>query len=837
MTKPASNADSNRVHTVGPVELSCSARRAGRALASLAGLVIASGLAASALAAETTGPAGNPATSTPSPATFQIQSYEVSGSTRLAPEKVRELLSDATGPQVNLSRVRASLVRLQQAYRDAGLPNASVVLPRQPLTNGIARIRVIEDPSIPANSPTLPGWTVPSFEVRHFVVQGNSVLSAEEIDHILGNVSGDSISPDRLQSALRNLRQAYVARGFSNAVVVAPSQVLTDGTVALRITEGAQSRPNIAATATNTPPAPAFEVRRYDVRGNTLLSADHVDQILASGTGEKVTLPQIQKALGDLQLAYRDRGWATVAVNLPQQQLTNATVQVQVVEGTLTEIQVTGNRHYSSNNVVRALPSLRTNTMLNSRVFQRELDIANQDRDRQIYPVVGPGPEPGTSALTLRVKDRLPLHGRVDVHNQAGPALPEWRINSSIQYRNLWQLEHQAGFFYGFSPESFKNPTPDLDFLLNRPQVAFYGGYYRLPLGQPESVEQQIRANPGFGFDEGSRQFRLPPASSRADISFFANAASVDTGVQFTPDTLVSQTPLLTIVSRDSGRNVIGIESGGAKYNLPITIDERRRLNLSAGVEGKHFGLESFNTNNFVITTVVTNAQGSQTIRSDLASPQPTRTAGVTYLPLSLGADFSQTDASGSTTVSLNLTGNFIGSGVDFDRTAYSTKADPTFGKAVLNLRREQKLYRDWSASLRASGQFASGPLLPTESLFIGGITSVRGYFEGEDFGDHGWVTGLDLLTPQYKFQFSALSEPVPSWIRGFTFFDAGQRFLSEAPAGSPASQTLWSVGFGLSANVNNLLDLRVTIGVPLADSNNRQAYSPRANVSLGGQF
>lgn len=836
MTIPAPNAASDRDRTVGFPEFHNSARRSRRALETFAGLVLASGLAASALAAETTGPTGTPAASQTSPATFQIQSFEVTGSTRLSPAQIRETLQDATGPSVNLSRIRASLVRLQQAYRDAGLPNASVVLPRQPLTNGIALVRVIEDASIPAPRPVLAGWTVPSFEVRHFVVQGNSVLSAEEIDQVLGNVSGDSVSPGQLQSALRQLREAYVARGYSNAVVLAPSQVLTDGTVALRINEGPLSRAAVAST-TNTPPAPGFEVRRYNVRGNTLLPAEQVEQILASGTGDKVTLPQIQKALGDLQLAYRDRGWATVAVSLPQQQLTNATVQVQVVEGTLTEIQVTGNRHFSSNNVVRALPSLRTNTLLNSRVFQRELDLANQDRDRQIYPVVGPGPEPGTSALTLRVKDRFPLHGRVDVHNQSGPALPEWRINSSIQYRNLWQREHQVGFFYGFSPESFKNPTPDLDFLLNRPQVAFYGGYYRLPLGQPESVEQQIRANPGFGFDEGSRQFRLPPASSRPDISFFANAASVDTGVQFTPDKVVSQTPLLTIVSRDSGRNVIGIESGGAKFNLPIAIDDRRRLNLSAGVEGKHFGLESFNTNNFVITTVVTNAQGSQTIRSDLASPQPTRTTGVTYLPLTFAADYSQTDSGGSTAIGLTLTGNFLGHGADFDRAAYSTQADPAFGKAVINLRREQKLPREWSASVRASGQLASGPLLPTESLFIGGITSVRGYFEGEDFGDHGWVAGLDLLTPQYKFQFSALSEPVPSWIRGFTFFDAGQRFLSDAPTGSPASQTLWSVGVGLSANVNNLLDLRVTIGVPLADSNNREAYSPRANVSLGGQF
>ena len=63
----------------------------------------------------------------------------------------------------------------------------------------------------------------------------------------------------------------------------------------------------------------------------------------------------------NLQMAYRERGYVTVSVGLPQQKLTNATVKVQVTEGRLAAINVTGNRYYSSNNVMRALPSLHTN--------------------------------------------------------------------------------------------------------------------------------------------------------------------------------------------------------------------------------------------------------------------------------------------------------------------------------------------------------------------------------------------------------------------------------------------------------------------------------------------
>jgi len=793
-----------------------------------------------AAAATGTGVAADPVTA-PRPAHgYEIRSFEVSGSSRLTPETVQSLLAGATGPDVPIARVRASLLRLQQAYRDAGLPGVSVVLPRQPLTNGVARVVVIEDARRPDPGPgVLPGWVVPSFEIRHFVVHGNAALTAEELDGILSGAAGGATSPEALRLTLARLRGAYVGRGFSNAVVQAPSQVLAGGSLLIRVNEG----PNLVAAArdaarTNTPPAPpSFEVRRYDVQGNTLLPVSVIEQTLASAVGERITLPQIQKALGELQLAYRERGWATVGVSLPQQQLTNATVRVLVAEGALSEVLVVGNRHFSSNNVRRSLPSLRTQGPFNSRVFQRELDIANQNRDRQIYPVIGPGPEPGTSALTLRVKDQSPLHGRLDINNQTPPATPEWRINTSVQHRNLWQREHQAGLSYGFSPEAMKLESPTPDFLLNRPQVAFYGGYYRLPFGEPESVEEQIRANRAFGFDEGSRQFRLPPAGARPDLTFFANAASTDTGVQLAPGRVVSQTPLLTIVSRDSGRSLVGIESGGARLAYPIVLDDRRRLGLSAGVEAKHFGLQAFNTNNFIITTVVTNAQGSQTIQSQVASPQPPRQNGATYLPFTVAADFSRSGPRGSTTASLALTANVVGNESDFDRTAYSARASATFGKATLALRHEQLLGADWSVALRGNGQVATGPLLPTEQQPLGGMSSVRGYFEGDDIGDMGWSTGIDLLSPQFAFQVATLASPVPTWLRGFAFVDVGQRFQADGSVTRVDTRTLSSFGFGLTANINNLLDLRAVVGIPLADSPNRQAYSPRANVSLGGQF
>ena len=217
----------------------------------------------------------------------------------------------------------------------------------------------------------------------------------------------------------------------------------------------------------STNAGPRFEVEKYLVNGNTILPSAAIGQAITNidgAFGTNVGFDGIETVVTELGKAYHERGYVTVAVNVPQQKLTNATVKLQVLEGRLADIKVAGNRYFSSNNVMRSLPSLHTNMLLNGPIFNAELNRANANQDRQIYPVIGPGPEPGTSELTLNVKDRLPLHAKLEFDNQNSPGTPDMRVNTSAVYDNLWQREHSLGVQYGFSPEVYKAGKP-MEFL------------------------------------------------------------------------------------------------------------------------------------------------------------------------------------------------------------------------------------------------------------------------------------------------------------------------------------------------------------------------------------
>jgi len=181
--------------------------------------------------------------------------------------------------------------------------------------------------------------------------------------------------------------------------------------------------------------------------------------------------------------------------------------------------------------------------------------------------------------------------------------------------------------------------------------------------------------------------------------------------------------------------------------------------------------------------------------------------------------------------------GNFTGSQNGFSTAAYSTNANPTYVKAVLNASRDQKLPAGCSLFVRASGQAADGALIGNEQFALGGVNSVRGYFEGDDYGDAGWFGSLEARTPYFETRVASINDYVPAWARASVFVDYGQRFLLDAPAGTSSARSLLGAGFGLIGNINNHVDVRVTVAWPLLNSANTRAPGTHVYFTLGGQF
>jgi hemolysin activation/secretion protein len=709
--------------------------------------------------------------------------------------------------------------------------------------------------------------SAPHFDIREYVIKRDPLIFSNAPAATLGNYTGANVGLDRIVQAAAALLLEYKQQGYPRANISIAQELITNGIVTMHVFQGVSlqvlisGRPcfssgdagaaellaAVAPAATNATAAvktnavPRFSVIAYEIRGDTLLSTNTLMSIFAKRTGTNVALSDITQAASDLQMEYRNRGYPTVNVTIPPQQLTNGIVKIRVFQGRLSEILVAQNRYFSSNNVMRALPSLHTNIILNGALFQAELDLANASQDRQIYPELEPGLQENTTTLQLRVKDRLPLHAKVDFNNQNSPGTPELRVNSSASYQNLWQLEHSVGVQYSFSPESYKAGDP-WNFY-DRPLVANYGAFYRLPLAGPESVAEDVAAHPNnFGYDEASRKFRLPAPSGRPELNLYASRSSIDTDVMTLSSETLYNTNGNSLNQQDVQQDTTINTSLGSRLSIPLTTSTRFQSGFSGGFDYKQYEVTSNKTNVFTLTSLIldTISDPGRVITnvnvSTIYSPVPSTRRALDYLPLSFRYDASLRDPWGVSAFGLGLSANawYSDSRANLQNITGSTESSGHWVILNPSMSRDILIHTNWALSLHAEGQWASQPLISNEQFGLGGLNSVRGYQEGEVFGDTGWWIGVEQKTPPKVVGLVYRNHPLT--VRASAYMEYGEVYLLD-PQGRPDRTALWGTGFGGVASVGATWEARLLFSWPLLSAGTAHAGVPRVNFSLSAQF
>jgi hemolysin activation/secretion protein len=700
---------------------------------------------------------------------------------------------------------------------------------------------VIEDlfaAPLPAVS-NAPPRLVSALDVHTYRIEGNTLLPPQDFG-LLSNYTGE-VGFARIREGLEKLQALYRDSGHPGTTVTLPEQRFTNGLVRIKIVEtGVVTESDLAADLTNlfTAPEsrkPTIEVRGYLVEGNTILPPQEFG-LLSNYTGE-VGFARIREGLGRLQLRYRELGFPTISVTLPQQKLTHGIVRVKIIEGKICDIVVTGNRYYSTQNILRALPSLATNILINTKWFQPELDRANLNQDRQIYPVISPGPDPGTTELKLKVEDQLPLHGHIEINDNSTPDTPLLRLDSALQYDNLWQRDHQIGVDYDFSPQEMK--TGDNNFY-NQPMVASYSGYYRLPLGSGQGLRENYENLPvTFGYDEATHKFNLPPATGNPDLIFYASGASSETPVNYGPITTIFTDPLADITTQTAQSTLTFNDNFGTKLTAPLREFYGIQSSLQLGLDYKSYQAKTYSTNLTYFNLYAIDSFGNRVLVTNQTIRLPNNSDDkLYYLPISLNWIGSRPDRTGGTSFSVG--GNLFLEPLASARTNFQTVAGSRYAGGnymTINARlvRLQNLPDGWSALFNANGQWSSTPLISNEQFALGGLSGVRGYQSGEDYGDTGWRTQFDLRAPPVNVgYFSTPAGEVPAHLRCSIFMDYGEVYYLDSTL---AAIRQWGTGTGFYLTAGSHFDARLTLAYALLATTTTPAGSVQAYFSVGCQF
>src|SRR5262245_32483513 len=197
-----------------------------------------------------------------------------------------------------------------------------------------------------------------------------------------------------------------------------------------------------------------FDVWEYRVLGAAVMPVQSVERALYGHLGPQKTIADIETARKALEDSYGNAGYMTVFVDIPEQTVDLGIVRLQVTEGKLDRVRVSGARYFSNRQILAALPALEQGQVPQFPQVQRELAALNRvTPDRAITPVLRAGRSPGTVDVELQVKDDVPFHGAFEVSDRYTADTSELRSSLSLTYANLWQRAHSASLQYQVAPE------------------------------------------------------------------------------------------------------------------------------------------------------------------------------------------------------------------------------------------------------------------------------------------------------------------------------------------------------------------------------------------------
>lgn len=496
-----------------------------------------------------------------------------------------------------------------------------------------------------------------------------------------------------------------------------------------------------------------FDLLELRIKGNTLLERNQLERAVYPFLGPKKSIDTVEQARDTLEKLYQAKGYQTVSVDIPEQNVKNGVVYLQVVEGKVSRLRVKESRYFSLGNIKAGVPELTEGNVPNMPKMQEQLaELSNQSADRKITQILRAGETPGTLEVDLKVKDNLPLHGRVELNGRNTSSTSLLRLVSSMHYDNLWQKMHSASLMYQVSPE-------------NSQEVDVWAGTYVMPV---PSTDMKLA-------------FYTVSSSSNAQI---ASAGAL---------------------------SVVGIgKIYGSRLIKPLASLDNYFQTLTLGVDYKNFEEDL-------------NLIGADKLRTPIA-----------YLPFM--AQYASSLKGKDSLASFNLGINFSVRGLGNDQQEFENKrfnAKSNYAVLTGGANFTHNLPYGMEFFSRFSGQIANSPLISNEQFSLGGMQSVRGYFETQALADDGVIGSVELRSPHLA----------PSYIdtvnklQAIAFVDGGRGWIQQVLSGSPSNNNLASAGLGLRFQLWKYFVGVLDLGFPLTSIAPVQKGDPKLHFNIATEF
>jgi hypothetical protein len=264
----------------------------------------------------------------------------------------------------------------------------------------------------------------------------------------------------------------------------------------------------------------SITVDRFEFEGNTAFSDEELAKVTERFTKRPISFAELFQARSAVTQLYIEQGYITSGALIPPQTLEGGVVKIQVVEGGLEAINVSGTRRLNPN-YVRSRIAVATSKPLNQKRLLEALQLL------QLNPLIqnlsaelAAGTQPGLSLLEVRVTEAKTFNTQLVLDNNRSPSIGTFQRQVQLTEANLLGLgdglsvgynntEGSNGVDIGYTlPINPRNGTLSFNYGItssdvieppfDRIDIEANSRYYELTLRQPllQTPHTRIRPRP-----------------------------------------------------------------------------------------------------------------------------------------------------------------------------------------------------------------------------------------------------------------------------------------------------------------------------------------------------
>lgn len=185
---------------------------------------------------------------------------------------------------------------------------------------------------------------------------------------------------------------------------------------------------------------PLFTLRKVVFEGNTVIETETLDKIATDYVDKEITVNDLLELTKKVTDLYQEEGYITSMAFLPPQKIKKGIVRIELLEGKIGKINVSGNKWYKTrylkNNILKS-NDIKNNNVFNVSDLRASLQEINTKDHLKGRVIIDESEDPEFADISLEVEDRFPLNINLGYNNQGRQLIGRQMATATISNDNL----------------------------------------------------------------------------------------------------------------------------------------------------------------------------------------------------------------------------------------------------------------------------------------------------------------------------------------------------------------------------------------------------------------